>query len=168
MNGRFVCLPRETTKTTTESPPVTNPDGSTTQTTTTDNGDGTQDITVTVTMPDGTKTVTTTTAPAPNSDNSFCEANPTHDSCRKDDIPWGEIPEAGLIPVHEVETSTAYDVMGGEGQCPADQTVSFLGQSITWSYAPICTFAQAIRPLVIGLSWLSFGLILVGGLGRAK
>lgn len=168
VNGRFVCLPRETTKTTTESPPVTNPDGSTTQTTTTDNGDGTQDITVTVTMPDGTKTVTTTTAPAPNSDNSFCEANPTHDSCRKDDIPWGEIPEAGLIPVHEVETSTAYDVMGGEGQCPADQTVSFLGQSITWSYAPICTFAQAIRPLVIGLSWLSFGLILVGGLGRAK
>lgn len=168
VNGRFVCLDKSTTKTTTETPPVTNPDGSTTTTKTTDNGDGTQTVETTNTATDGTKTTSTVTEPVPGSSEPFCVANPSHESCRKDDVPWGDIPEQGLIPVHEVETSTAYDVMGGEGQCPADQTVSFMGQSLTWSYAPICTFAQAIRPLVIGLSWLSFGLILVGGLGRAK
>lgn len=167
VNGRFVCLDRTTTTTTTTTAPVTNPDGSTTETTTTtDTKTGEQTTTTTTTAPDGTQTSTTTTSPIPGTESTFCQNNPDDPTCKKDDIPWGEIPSMGLIPVHKVEVETAYDVMGGEGMCPADETVDFMGQTLTWSYGPICTFAEAVRPLVIGLAWLSFGLIIVGAFGR--
>lgn len=167
VNGKFVCLNRSNTETKTTPPPVTNPDGSTTETTTTtDSSTGMTTTTATTTATDGT--VTSTTTSAPGTSDPFCVANPTHESCTKDDIPWGTIPGAELIPVHEVAVDTQYDVIGGEGVCPADANVSFMGQALTWSYAPLCTFADMIRPLVIALAWLSFGFIIVGGLGRAK
>lgn len=49
--------------TTTTSPPVTNPDGSTTQTTTVTNPDGSTTITTTTTQPNGGSTTTTKTTP---------------------------------------------------------------------------------------------------------
>lgn len=167
VNGNFVCLDRESNKTTTDAPPVTNPDGSTDQTsTTTDSATGETTTTVTHTAPDGTVTKTTSTKPTVPTD--FCKNNPNDPTCKKDDIPWGTIPEAGIIPTHDVPVDTAYTVIGGEGVCPADQTISFMGTGLTWSYQPICTFAEMIRPLVIGLAWLSFAFIIVGGLSRAK
>lgn len=169
VNGKFVCLDRATTTTTTTAPPVTNPDGSVTETTTSsDSKTGTDTVTTKTTAPDGTVTTSTTTQPTPGTSTEFCKANPSDPTCRKDDIPWGDIPEAGIIPTHDVPVSTTYTVIGGEGFCPADTSISFLGQSLTWSYGPICTFAEMIRPLVIGLAWLSFGFIIVGGLGRAR
>ena len=172
INGSFTCLDRSTTKTTTTAPPVTNPDGSTTETTTTtDSATGTDTVTTKTTGADGSVTETTTTQPTPGSpgdSSDFCKENPSDPTCSKDDIPWGTIPEAGVIPTFEVPITTAYEVIGGEGSCPADASVSFMGTALTWSYAPICTFAEMIRPLVLGFAWLSFGFIIVGGLGRAR
>jgi hypothetical protein len=172
VNGKFICLNRETNKTTTTAPPVTNPDGSVTETTTSsDSATGKDTITTKTTAADGTVTTSVETKPTPGSpgdSTDFCVANPTDATCTKDDIPWGSIPEEGLIPVHEIPVTTAYSVIGGEGQCPADASVSFLGTGLTWSYAPLCTFAEMIRPLVIAMAWLSFAFIIVGGLGRAK
>lgn len=162
VNGRFVCLERTTTKTTT-SDTVTNPDGSTTTTTVeADTATGEQTTTTTTTQPDGSSTSSTVTEPIPGTSDPFCVANPTHETCRKDDIPWGDIPGAETLPELGIPVSTSYSVIGGEGSCPADASVSFMGQQLTWSYSPLCTFAQAVRPILIGLAWLGFGFIVLG------
>lgn len=168
VNGKFVCLNRTNQATTTTAKPVTNADGSTSQTTTTvDTTTGNTTTTTNNTAVDGSKTSTTETKPTPGTpgdSTEFCKNNPSDPSCTKDDIPWGTIPEAGIIPTHNVPVTTAYTVVGGEGQCPAPSSIDVFGQLIEWTYQPVCTFAQMIRPLLIGLSWLSFAFIVVGGI----
>lgn len=93
---------------------------------------------------------------------NFCEENPDAAACAKQ----GEIPTPDIIPTHDVDFSTAWSPVGSGAGCPADVSLSFLGQPLSWSYAPICTMAETIRPLVIGFAWLGFGFIIVGGLRK--
>jgi hypothetical protein len=53
--------------------------------------------------------------------------------------------------------------VGGAGVCPAPMTASFLGQNVSMSFDPLCQFANALRPLVLVLAWLSAGYIFIGG-----
>lgn len=165
VNGKFVCLDKSTTKTTTTAPLVTNPDGSTTQTTTTsDSGTKMDTITTTTTAPDGTVSTSTTTAPTPGTgaDSPFCEANPTDPSCTKDDIPWGTVPGPEALGVLNIPVNTSYSVVGGEGSCPADASLDVMGIAVTWSYQPLCSFASTVRPILIAFAWVSFGFIVLG------
>lgn len=84
-----------------------------------------------------------------------CTTNPDRAGC----VPLGDSPPMETIP--EVDLVDAVSVQSlGSGICPADISLP-LGMS--WSFTPICTFADNIRPLVIGFAWLSFGLIVAGG-----
>lgn len=166
---------------------VTNPDGSKTTTIITNNNDGSKTTTIINISADGnttTKSIETTDANGdpvdPQSD--FCKANPTAEICVKaadecakypDQIrclKLGEVSntatEVGLIPVHEITVSTVFMPIGNGGTCPADLSLSFLGHPLTWSFGPICQFAEMIRPLVAIIAWLSFGTIVVGSLKR--
>jgi hypothetical protein len=73
----------------TESPPVTNPDGSSTQTTTQTNEDGSTTTITTITSPDGNKTTSKTTknADATSKDplNGFCATAPESPICKGQD-----------------------------------------------------------------------------------
>lgn len=53
--------------------------------------------------------------------------------------------------------------IGSAGSCPAPMTADFLGQSLELSFDPLCTYANALRPLVLAIAWLSAGLIFIGG-----
>jgi hypothetical protein len=53
--------------------------------------------------------------------------------------------------------------IGGAGACPADMSTAFLGHTVTFSFAPLCTYANALRPLVLALAWLSAGILFIGG-----
>lgn len=85
-----------------------------------------------------------------------CAANPSTVGCTQLGAPSAAEPLNTLeVPVN-VDTTA----VGGAGSCPADVTTSIYG--ITWSYQPVCDFASAIRPLIIGFAWLSFAYIVVG------
>jgi hypothetical protein len=49
------------------------------------------------------------------------------------------------------------------GSCPADIP---LPRGMSFSWAPICTTANTLRPLIIALAWLSALLIVVGGMRK--
>jgi hypothetical protein len=51
----------------------------------------------------------------------------------------------------------------GAGSCPADIP---LPKGMSFSFSGICQAADALRPVVIALAWLSAGLIFLGGLKR--
>lgn len=93
-------------------------------------------------------------------DRTECEKNPDALNCQPRDVPDGpEIPERE-IPV----TFTPDAGWGGEGQCPAPQTVSVLGQAVTIDNTVVCTFLSGIRPVVVAMFGLAGALIFIGGL----
>lgn len=53
--------------------------------------------------------------------------------------------------------------IGNAGQCPAPMTATVAGMTIEWSFDPLCQYANALRPLVLALAWLSAGVIFIGG-----
>lgn len=53
--------------------------------------------------------------------------------------------------------------MGGSGFCPAPLTATYLGHQVSFSFDPLCTYANSLRPLVLALAWLSAGVIFIGG-----
>lgn len=85
-----------------------------------------------------------------------CAANPSTVGCTQLGTP------SAAEPLNTLEVPVSVDTtsVGGAGSCPADVTTSIYG--ITWSYQPVCDFASAIRPLIIGFAWLSFAYIVVG------
>ena len=91
-----------------------------------------------------------------------CKRNPDILACQK----YGEIKE----PPKMGEQLIPMDIRpyGGSsaGSCPAPRQVSFFGRPFSISYQPICDFATMIRPLIIGLAYLSAALIFVGAARR--
>lgn len=53
--------------------------------------------------------------------------------------------------------------LGGAGTCPAPLTATVAGMTIEWSFDALCQYANALRPLVLALAWLSAGTIFIGG-----
>lgn len=93
-----------------------------------------------------------TPEPAPN----HCEENPNSIGCAQ----FGDIPAPDALPTAEIPASTSVVPIGGPGVCPASITTSKFG--LTWSYQPICDFASAVRPFVLGFAWLGFAYIVAG------
>lgn len=130
----------------------------------------TETTTVTTTRPDGsTETTTETKTPAPGTDSPappqteqtpFCELYPDASACQ----PLGSAGDQEL----NAETRTVeLDYTGAAGSCPAPHMMNLQGKSVSFSYGPLCDFAQGIRPLVIALSMLFAGLFLLS-VGRSQ
>lgn len=140
--------------------PYTKPDGSTAQpmATVSSNGDSVtvdtydQPLTDANGDPVPSPQPQDTPEPSPN----HCQQNPNSIGCAE----FGTAPAPDSLTTLEVPVSPTVTPVGGAGSCPADITTSIYG--LTWSYQPICDFASAIRPLIIGFAWLSFAYIVAG------
>lgn len=53
--------------------------------------------------------------------------------------------------------------LGGSGSCPAPLTATVMGHVVEMSFDPLCQYANALRPLVLALAWLSAGVLFIGG-----
>lgn len=93
-----------------------------------------------------------TPEPAPN----HCEQNPNSIGCAQ----FGDMPAPDVLPETQIPASTSVVPIGGPGVCPAAVTTSKFG--LTWSYQPICDFAEAVKPFVLGFAWLGFAYIVAG------
>lgn len=161
-------IPGGSTTTTT-----TGPAGQTTTTTNTTHNityntnttNNTSTVTITTTnvsttvAPDGTTTETTTESPAedgetppPEEPTPFCEQYPDASACQ----PLGDTQEEEL---DEETVNVPWSQEGGAGgTCPAPIQISVLGTQHAIQWTPICQVASGIRPIVIGLAWLSAAL----------
>lgn len=92
----------------------------------------------------------------PEPDISECQQHPNTIGCAE----FGAVPAPDSLTTLQVPVSPTVTPVGGPGSCPADITTSIYG--LTWSYQPICDFASAIRPLIIGFAWLAFAYIVAG------
>lgn len=146
---------------------------STTTTSTTINSDGTEETTTTTTTP----TPVNPPLPGEEPDPEIPDTNPAPDV----EQPVIEIPEQPLLcqvfpnisACQELGDSESDEELeqeehvvtwlqegGAVGLCPAPKTFVVFGSSYDISWAPICTMASMLRPLVIGLAWLSAGIFL--------
>lgn len=114
----------------------------------------TTNVTTTV-APDGTTTETTTESPAedgetpPPEEKPFCELYPTASACQE----LGETLDEDLDAEN---VDVAWSQQGGAaGACPAPIQATILGSTYAIEWTPICATASGIRPIVIGLAWLS-------------
>lgn len=119
----------------------------------------TNTTTTTVTSPDGTTTETTTETPPaggettpPEEPKPFCELYPTASAC-------AELGETQDEELDEESVNVSWQQEGGAaGVCPAPIQISVLGTQHAIQWTPICQVASGIRPIVIGLAWLSAAL----------
>lgn len=115
--------------------------------------------TTTTTAPDGTTTETTTETPPaggettpPEEPKPFCELYPTASACQ-------ELGETDDEDLGEESVDVMWAAEGGAGgACPAPIQISVLGTQHAIQWTPICQVASGIRPIVIGLAWLSAAL----------
>lgn len=122
----------------------------------------TNTTTTTTTAPDGTTTETTTETPPeggettpPEEPKPFCELYPTASAC-------AELGETQDEELDEESVNVSWQQEGGAaGACPAPIQISVLGTEHAIQWTPICQVATGIRPIVIGLAWLSAALWLV-------
>lgn len=119
----------------------------------------TNTTTTITTAPDGSTTTTTETeTPSegetvpPEEPKPFCELYPSASACQE----LGETPDEEL---EEESVNVMWDQEGGAaGVCPAPIAVSVLGTQHMIQWTPICQVASGIRPIVIGVAWLSAAL----------
>lgn len=152
---------------------TTGPAGQTTTTTNTTHNityntnttNNTSTVTVTTTntsttvAPDGTTTETTTESPAedgetppPEEPTPFCEQYPDASACQ----PLGDTQDE---EIGEESVNVLWSQEGGAGgSCPAPIQATILGTQYAIEWTPVCAVASGIRPIVIGLAWLSAAL----------
>lgn len=97
---------------------------------------------------------------APKEETDHCKLNPESLGCMKPGEPED-------IDLQNRSVNVAINPVFGFGadnaSCPADQTVNLgLGGSVAMSWAPLCQFSSSIRPVVVGVAWLSAALIFLG------
>jgi hypothetical protein len=63
----------------------------------------------------------------------------------------------------DLEDMPLIDLGAPAAQCPADVQ---LPKGIVWSWATVCAFAEWMRPIFLGLSWLLAGFIVLSGVPR--
>jgi len=91
----------------------------------------------------------------------FCAEHPDVLSCLK----VGDVPADDPVQVKEKQVSISPDSGWGpsNGTCPADLShTTGTGMVIKLSYGPTCRAASILRPIIIGLGWLSAVLIFMG------
>lgn len=90
----------------------------------------------------------------------LCEKYPDILACMKPKL--GEL-EAQKIKNTEVPLSIEKE--GGfpsGGQCPAAKVVPLMGKTFSFTVEPLCDFAKAIKPLLIGFAYLTAALTFLG------
>jgi len=96
----------------------------------------------------------------PEEETDWCKKNPDASGCK----PLDEVDDVELQ--QDTITLSISPVSGfgpDTGTCPADRTLFIKGGSpIVWSWGQYCTFAEGIRPLIVGFAWLSALMIVVG------
>ena len=72
-----------------------------------------------------------------------------------------------LTNVEKNVAITPISVSSAAGVCPADKSFTASnGYHVVLSYAPVCSGATSVRPIVIALAWLSAALLLIGASKR--
>jgi hypothetical protein len=167
---------------TTEQPQVTIGGGSNNASST---GGDNPDVTQTTTNPDGS-TISETM-----DQESYCAANPNAAICKAKrtceeypDSPmckfecekfpdliacseFGPVPEPEAISTIERNIGLiTLPVLPESNACPAPDSISIGGRTISLSYQPFCDYASAFKPLVLVAAWLSAAFIVVGFRGN--
>ncbi|WP_333877508.1 virulence factor TspB C-terminal domain-related protein [Methylobacter sp.] len=92
------------------------------------------------------------------------------DSTLKSILDWmtslpslGSASDPDAIPKISAPTSFA-PTSWGSGSCPADEVATLRsgGQSLSFSYQPLCNLASGIAPVLIAISFLLAGYIVLG------
>lgn len=108
---------------------------------------------------------------------SFCEENPNSSQCKAETDECkenpdrvgcktiGDVGEEGAVESKSIGLNSITAVsLGGSNSCPAGATFPRgLGQ---YDWDPICTWAGALKPLVLALAWLSAAFIVFGFKGE--
>lgn len=114
------------------------------------------DTTVT-TYPDGS---TETKTEEPPEEKSDCEKDPTALNCRETDVPAGPEVEKADKPVSFTPDA---GWGAGNGTCPANKNLPFMGMSIELDLSLVCQFFTMLRAVLIGLAGLWSVFIILGG-----
>ena len=94
----------------------------------------------------------------------LCAEYPDIPACKKQ----YDLGTVALIPVVNTPINMAISADTGwgpsaGGACPAPRTITVLGgKTLSFSFQYICNFANMIRPIVIGLAWLTAALTFLG------
>ena len=99
----------------------------------------------------------------PEEQTDFCKKNPDASACK----PFDEAPDSELQKKDNPFSLNPVSGFGADNaSCPAPQNLFTAGgQQITWDWGKFCTFAQGIRPLIIGFAWLT-AIMIVVSVGR--
>lgn len=89
----------------------------------------------------------------------LCEKNPDIVACQK----LGTI-DAKPLAQSSVPLSIKKDEGFGpaNGTCPAARSLTLMGRTYSFSWQPMCDFASAIRPLLIGFAYLTAAMSFMG------
>lgn len=99
----------------------------------------------------------------PQENPGLCDQYPDIVACAK----LGEAPEAK--PLENIDKTLEIKKEQGwgpeNGTCPAPKTATVAGVALEMSFQPLCDFATGIRPVIIGLAWIS---AVMGFLGLSR
>lgn len=101
--------------------------------------------------------------PKPEEQQSLCEKHPDIVACAK----LGEPGEATPVP-DETKTLTIDPENGfgpSDASCPAPRTVDVSGLTLSMPFDLLCDFATGLKPVIVGLAWLSAAFAFMG-IGR--
>jgi len=112
-----------------------------------------------ITSPQAVPPADAASAPSSTQPPDICQLHPNIVACQT----LGDLDPVS-IPNQNVPLSITPDSgwSTGLGACPAPQTFTVLGYSYSLSWSAYCTFASGIRPVIIGLAWLSAAFIFFG------
>lgn len=88
-----------------------------------------------------------------------CDKFPDSVGC----LAMGTVDDSTLQTEQKTIASISPVSVGGVGSCPAPLTTLFMGHPITMTYDLPCQAAGMLKPLILALSWLSAGVIFIGG-----
>lgn len=101
--------------------------------------------------------------PKPEEQQSLCENHPDIVACAK----LGEPGQATPVP-NETKTLTIAPENGfgpSGGSCPPPRTVEVAGLTLSMPFDLLCDFATGLKPVIVGLAWLSAAFTFMG-IGR--
>ncbi|GAA4492870.1 virulence factor TspB C-terminal domain-related protein [Pseudaeromonas paramecii] len=95
----------------------------------------------------------------------YCVDNPTRSGCATLDSPDSEDLDVDTI---DFSINALSPFGADDAACPSPKPLIILGQSIEFSYQPVCDFFTGIRPIVIAVAWLSAILLSLGLGGKGN
>jgi len=110
--------------------------------------------------------VTSNGSPVPPTEQTdLCKLHPEILACADLDVP----PDPSISNVDRTVSITPDSGWGPDnGSCPSDRTMQLHGETIRYSWSPVCTYASIMRYPIIGFAWLSAVLIALGMARRVE